>query len=289
MRSRSGRWSFVSPNGCGIHPPHFQGTDLPCGREPLVTTRSLPTDTQAMGAQMPALVVGHVPSNVLSFKFNIFDGQPKVSMLGLHIDPKPSEGRVIATTDKVIVDKMGRLSSRCSIARSWPKCRAEFGGDDFGGFFEPQEGVCARLLHSEGELDVSATATHPPLAGGSSHAQRQLIAHPCPRSGGFFFPGNGDSHECRLPLACAPSWRHASGHVPLKSVSDMPRQPRSSRLRCGSDRVGHTSSPRHPCANGHRFSMVMPPSCSINPRGGFTPSPPRVGCVSASLFPGDSP
>jgi hypothetical protein len=58
---------------------------------------------------------------------------------------------------------MGRLSSRCSIARSWPKRRAEFGGDDFGGFFEPQEGVCARLLHSEGELDVSATATHPPL------------------------------------------------------------------------------------------------------------------------------
>ncbi|MBN0350884.1 GTPase, partial [Pseudomonas aeruginosa] len=48
-------------------------------------------DTQAIRAQMPTLVVGHVPSNVRSFKFNIFDGQPKVSTLGFHIDPKPFE------------------------------------------------------------------------------------------------------------------------------------------------------------------------------------------------------
>ena len=36
-------------------------------------------DTQAIRAQMRTLVVGHVPSNVRSFKFNIFDGEPKVS------------------------------------------------------------------------------------------------------------------------------------------------------------------------------------------------------------------
>ena len=58
-------------------------------------------DTQAIRAQMPTLVRGHVPSNVRSFKFNIFDGQPKVSTLGFHIDPKPFEGKVIATTDPV--------------------------------------------------------------------------------------------------------------------------------------------------------------------------------------------
>ena len=57
---------------------------------------------------MPTLVVGHVPSNVRSFKFNIFDGQPKVSTLGFHIDPKPFEGKVIATTDEAIVVKTGR-------------------------------------------------------------------------------------------------------------------------------------------------------------------------------------
>jgi hypothetical protein len=65
-------------------------------------------DTQAIRAQMRTLVVGHVPSNVRSFKFNIFDGEPKVSTLGFHIDPKPFEGRVIATTDEAIVVKTGR-------------------------------------------------------------------------------------------------------------------------------------------------------------------------------------
>ncbi len=65
-------------------------------------------DTQAIRAQMPTLVRGHVPSNVRSFKFNIFDGQPKVSTLGFHIDPKPFEGKVIATTDDAIVVKTGR-------------------------------------------------------------------------------------------------------------------------------------------------------------------------------------
>ena len=65
-------------------------------------------DTQAIRAQMPTLVRGHVPSNARTFKFNIFDGQPKVSTLGFHIDPKPFEGKVIATTDEAIVVKTGR-------------------------------------------------------------------------------------------------------------------------------------------------------------------------------------
>ncbi len=65
-------------------------------------------DTQAIRAQMPMLVRGHVPSNIRTFTFNIFDGQPKVSTLGFHIDPKPFEGRVIATTDEAIVVKTGR-------------------------------------------------------------------------------------------------------------------------------------------------------------------------------------
>ena len=42
----------------------------------------------------------------------------------------------------------------------WELARAEFGGDDFGEFFDPQEGVFARILRSEDDLDVSATATH---------------------------------------------------------------------------------------------------------------------------------
>lgn len=65
-------------------------------------------DTQAIRAQMPVLVAGHVPRNVRSFKFNIFDGQPKVSTLGFHIDPRPFEGKVIADTGEAIIVKTGR-------------------------------------------------------------------------------------------------------------------------------------------------------------------------------------
>ncbi|MCC4607819.1 GTPase [Xanthomonas campestris pv. zinniae] len=65
-------------------------------------------DTQALRAQMPALVCGHVPSNVHRFKFQVFDGEPKVSMLGFHVDPKPFDGKVIAKTDEAIVVKTGR-------------------------------------------------------------------------------------------------------------------------------------------------------------------------------------
>lgn len=42
----------------------------------------------------------------------------------------------------------------------WELARSELGGDDFGEFFDPQEGVFARLLHSEDDLELSATETH---------------------------------------------------------------------------------------------------------------------------------
>ncbi|NNN28671.1 DUF3085 domain-containing protein [Pseudomonas nitroreducens] len=39
----------------------------------------------------------------------------------------------------------------------WELARAAFGRDDFGEFFDPQESVFARILHSEDDLDVSAS------------------------------------------------------------------------------------------------------------------------------------
>ncbi|AJY19249.1 PF11284 family protein [Burkholderia multivorans ATCC BAA-247] len=39
----------------------------------------------------------------------------------------------------------------------WELARAEFGGDDFGEFFDLQEPVFARIQHSEDDLEVSAT------------------------------------------------------------------------------------------------------------------------------------
>ncbi|VFR32226.1 FIG076676: Hypothetical protein [plant metagenome] len=65
-------------------------------------------DTQAIRAQMPTLVSGHVPRNIRSFKFQIFDGQPKASSIGLYFDPKPFDGKVIARIDDAIVVKTGR-------------------------------------------------------------------------------------------------------------------------------------------------------------------------------------
>lgn len=42
----------------------------------------------------------------------------------------------------------------------WELARVEFGGDDFAEYFDPREGVFARILHTGDDLEVSATATH---------------------------------------------------------------------------------------------------------------------------------
>ena len=42
----------------------------------------------------------------------------------------------------------------------WELARTELGGDDFGEFFDPKEGVFARILRSTDDLMLSATATH---------------------------------------------------------------------------------------------------------------------------------
>lgn len=65
-------------------------------------------DRSIIRAQMPALVAGHVPSNVRSFKYRVFDEQPPESTLGFIIDPHPFDGKVIATTDDAIIVKTGR-------------------------------------------------------------------------------------------------------------------------------------------------------------------------------------
>ena len=49
-----------------------------------------------------------------------------------------------------------------------------------------------------------------------------------------------------------------------------------------------TSSHRHPCANGHQFSMAMPQAVP-SAHAGFHTFPALGRCVSASLFPEDSP
>lgn len=57
-------------------------------------------------SQISSLVRPHVPRNVRSFKYRIFDGLPLPSMLGFCIDPDPFDGKVVATTDEAIVIKL---------------------------------------------------------------------------------------------------------------------------------------------------------------------------------------
>ncbi|NPX93950.1 DUF3085 domain-containing protein [Pseudomonas aeruginosa] len=46
----------------------------------------------------------------------------------------------------------------------WELARAELGGDDFGEFFDPKEGVFSRILQSSDDLELSATSTYLSLA-----------------------------------------------------------------------------------------------------------------------------
>ena len=42
----------------------------------------------------------------------------------------------------------------------WELARTELGGDDFGEFFDPKEGVFTRILDSKDDLMLSATTEH---------------------------------------------------------------------------------------------------------------------------------
>ena len=56
-------------------------------------------DRSLIKSMMPSLVAGHVPRNVRSFKYRVFDDQPQSSTLGFAIDPQPFDGKVVATNE----------------------------------------------------------------------------------------------------------------------------------------------------------------------------------------------
>ena len=63
-------------------------------------------DRSLIKSMMPSLVAGHVPRNVRSFKYRVFDDQPLSSTLGFAIDAQPFDGKVVAATDDAIVVKL---------------------------------------------------------------------------------------------------------------------------------------------------------------------------------------
>lgn len=63
-------------------------------------------DRSLIKTLMPSLVTGHVPRNVRSFKYRVFDDQPQSSTLGFAIDPRPFDGKVVAANDDAIVVRL---------------------------------------------------------------------------------------------------------------------------------------------------------------------------------------
>lgn len=63
-------------------------------------------DRSLIKTMMPSLVAGHIPRNVRSYKYRVYDDQPHSSTLGFALDPQPFDGKVIAVTDMAIVVKL---------------------------------------------------------------------------------------------------------------------------------------------------------------------------------------
>lgn len=70
----------------------------------------------------------------------------------------------------------------------WELARAEFGGDDFGEFFDPEEPVFARIQHSEDDLEVVGHGDAPVVAARARVTRRPLtLLPPSTLYGGFLF------------------------------------------------------------------------------------------------------
>ena len=88
-----------------VRPRHPQGTSPLRAGIPCFSSRSFPMDRSLIKSMMPSLVAGHVPRNVRSFKYRVFDDQPLSSTLGFAIDAQPFD-KVVAATDDAIVVKL---------------------------------------------------------------------------------------------------------------------------------------------------------------------------------------
>lgn len=77
-----------------------------------------------------------------------------VYFLAEHAERRP-DGRV-----KLLAYAVGCNPDTDPFDDWWNLARIELDGDDFGEFFDPNEGAFARILHGTDDLMLSATATH---------------------------------------------------------------------------------------------------------------------------------
>ena len=71
-------------------------------------------DRSLIKTLMPSLVAGHVPRNVRSIKYRVFDDQPQPSALGFAFDPQPFDGKVVAAMQ--LLTKAGAAKVGLSMA-----------------------------------------------------------------------------------------------------------------------------------------------------------------------------
>src|SRR3546814_18864356 len=73
---------------------------------PLFFLKEIPMDRSLIKSMMPSLVAGHVPRNVRTYSYRVYDGLPQPSSLGFTFDPQPFDGKVVAANDDAIVVKL---------------------------------------------------------------------------------------------------------------------------------------------------------------------------------------
>jgi len=67
-------------------------------------------DLDQLRASIPSLVASHLPRNARQYRYRTYDGLPQPSSYGLHLDPMPFQGTVIAKTDDALIVKTGRIA-----------------------------------------------------------------------------------------------------------------------------------------------------------------------------------
>src|SRR3546814_17755936 len=80
-----------------------QGTSPLRAGNPLFFLKEIPMDRSLIKSMMPSLVAGHVPRNVRTYSYRVYDGLPQPSSLGFTFDPQPFDGTVVAANDHALV------------------------------------------------------------------------------------------------------------------------------------------------------------------------------------------
>ena len=123
LRRGSPCWLFFHPRA-HVASIHFTPRDTPPLRAgvPWIATRSLPMDTQAIRAQMPTLVRGHVPSMSAASSSTSSTASPRFRRWASTSIPSPSRARSSPPPTRPSSSRRGGPSSRCSTRHSSPRC-----------------------------------------------------------------------------------------------------------------------------------------------------------------------